>query len=461
MDEFFEEEKVLVQKYETLLYENKDIYFDIDEFEAIACHYILAGEFNKAFDVAMHAELCFPESTGPGIIKARVLLDCQQIQKALDLLTELEEREPLLPIINVLKGKAYLADDRPIDALRELNTALHKEDDEAFFELSFSISDMFMEYGEFEAAIPFLTGLFDANVEPDFKAEVYFQAANCYDNLDNFEEAERLYEKSLDEQPFNDYVWLTLGLLLERAERYSEALRAMDFALTINDKLEPALLGKSGLLMQMERPDEALEILTSFICDVPDSDYALCYIGECYEQIGNLEKAMDHYRKTLERNPEIPDAYWRISKILKKQGDCENALLYVEQALSIEPDNADFLFTQGELFLEIGSTAAALESFRAALEICPEDIEIHIMISLILEITNINAAIAEMKKAHANSPNDFRIICRLATLYYRADDMFGCKHYLRLMSKMDAGYMEKFFQVTPEARYDEQLSIGY
>lgn len=459
MDEFFEDEKVLVQRYETLLYENKDIYFDIDEFESIACHYILTGEFDKALDVVMHAELCFPESTGPGIIKARVLLDCRQTKKALDLLEELETREPLSPVVNVLKGRAYLAEDRPSDALNELNAALHKEDDEAFFELSFSIADMFMEYGEFEAAIPFLTGIFDANIEPDFKAEIYFQAANCYDNLDNFEEAERLYEKSLDEQPFNDYVWLTLGLMHERAERYDDALHALDFALTINDKLEPALLGKAGLLMQMNRPGEALDVLTNFIYDAPNSDYALCYLGECYEQIGDLEKAMDSYRKTLARNPEIPDAYWGIGKVLKKQGDCENALVYVEKALSIEADNADFLFTQGELFLEAGSKAAALDSFRAALEFCPDDIEIRTMISMILETMDIDAAIVEMKKAYALCPDDFRIMCRIATLYYHVGDMFNCKYYLRLMSKMDAGYLEKFFEATPEARFDAEFGM--
>ncbi|MDR2562930.1 MAG: hypothetical protein LBC98_03195, partial [Prevotellaceae bacterium] len=156
MDDFLDNEKVLVQKYEMLLYENKAIYFDIDEFKSIAYHYITEGEFGKAMDVAMRAELCFPESAEPEMMRAMVLLDMRKINEALELLDRLENKEPLSSIINILKGRVFLEKAQAGKAILQFEAALQKEDSEGEIFMRFNISDLLMEYGEFEPALRFL-----------------------------------------------------------------------------------------------------------------------------------------------------------------------------------------------------------------------------------------------------------------------------------------------------------------
>ena len=457
MDDFLDNGKILVQKYEMLLYENKAIYFDIDEFKSIAYHYIIVGELDKAMNVALHAERCFPKSVGSEMIRAQVLIDCRKTNEALDLLNRMEKKEPFSSTINILKGKAYLEEERFDDAIQQFDEALRKEEEDKTF-LSFNIADTLMEYGEYEPALQFLSGIIEKDTEQSFKAEIYFQAATCYDYLNDIKKAEKLYEKSLDEEPFNDYVWLSLGLLLERAERYDEALQAYDFALTINDKLEPAVLSKASLLMQSEQYDEAIELLTNHITTATYSEYALYYLGECYEYTSNFEQAINYYSSALQQDPEMPDPYWGIGKILKKQGDYENALHSIDSALERDPENADYLFSKGEILLEIGSAIAALEAFTAAAQLCPDDIEILTSIKTTLEKIKLNPDLYEKQQKYAEYPDDIQAIFKLTILYYHTGDLENCKRLIWQITDMGTEYKEKLLEILPEISDNPELN---
>ena len=457
MEDYLDNEKVLVQKYEMLLYENKAIYFDIDDFQLIAYHYLAAGELDKAMDVAMRAERCFPESSETRMLRAMVLLDSREINKAFALLEQLEQKDPLNPIINMLKGRVYMEKARVGEAIRQFETSLQKESDDGEIYLRINIADILMRHGESDAALKFLAKALDAELEPSFKAEIYYLAANCYDNQNKLAQAEEMYEKSLDEEPFCDYAWLALGLLLERQERDDEALEAYNFALTINEKLEPAVLGKANLLMFAERYHEAIDTLTGYTDPQSYSEYVLSYLGECYEGLGDSSTAVKYFSKALEIEHNLPDAYWGIGKIMRKQGDYENALRTIDYALLLDPENPDYLFSKGEILLEIGSVTAALATFQEAARLYPTDIEILSMISIILE--NIYPDIpADEPNNCAEFPDDLLTMLRLALLYYRTGDIRRCQDLLWEIELVDPACRDKFFEILPEALNDDELT---
>ena len=47
---------------------------------------------------------------------------------------------------------------------------------------------------------------------------------------------------------------------------------------------------------------------------------ALCYIGECYEQLNELEAAKEYYLKSIELAPMLPDAWLGLGIIEDLQG---------------------------------------------------------------------------------------------------------------------------------------------
>jgi tetratricopeptide (TPR) repeat protein len=276
--------------------------------------------------------------------------------------------------------------------------------------------------------------------------------------LDNLEKAEEMYEKSLDEEPFNDYVWLSLGLLLERQERNEEALQAYDFALTVNDSLEAAVLSKANLLMFAERYNEAIDALTSYLATGAESEQVLCFLGECYEYLGDIQKSVDYYRKALERDRNMADAYWGIGKILRKQGDYENAISTIDYALQIEPENPDYLITKGEIFMEIGSTNAALDAFKTASELCPNDVEILAMITLVLEIIYPDVNVDELKNCTSFSAKLLTML-HAALLYYRTGDTPSCRSLIWQMEDLSPACRDKFFEILPEALENPEMMM--
>ena len=55
---------------------------------------------------------------------------------------------------------------------------------------------------------------------------------------------------------------------------------------------------------------------------------AYYWIGEIYKQRKELETAFNNFRKAIEYNPKLKQAYLGIATIFEEQGDVENANRY-------------------------------------------------------------------------------------------------------------------------------------
>ena len=67
-----------------------------------------------------------------------------------------------------------------------------------------------------------------------------------------------------------------------------------------------------------------------------------CYMGECLERLGNLEQASEYYRASLKLDPAFADAFIGLGVLADLQGRLGEACSHFEQALSIEPEHADY-----------------------------------------------------------------------------------------------------------------------
>lgn len=452
-----EDDVTLVQRYESLLYQHKPIYFEIDEFESITYYYLFQNNYAEAMQVVRYAEICYPDSPEVKFIRAKVLLGSEKLDEVLVLLKELEAEEPEWSAVHILRGKVYLLQNRPEDAEVEFNTALRK-DPEDIFDLSFVISDFFIESEEIDYAIKFLEQVI-GQLPPN--ADMFFQLASCYERMGKDEQAEAYYEKSLDEAPFNVYTWLTLGLLRDRSGRYEQALEAFDFALTIDDDFEPTLFSKANTLIAMERYTDAIDLLNDLIKELPTNPYAMCLIAECYENMHRYEEATSYYKKVIENRPDFSDAFFGLGSTLAKQDDPENALLAIDRALELDPNNFDFLFTRGEILLQVGAKEEAMKIFQQIADESPDDADVWLMISYIKEEESLETAIELLLKAYEPCADNAKFNCRLAILYFRIKDIPKCVDYLQRAFALDEKSIDTFFSSCLDAQNNEEIMKIY
>ena len=453
MADYFEDVNILINKYELLLYENKSIYFDIEEFEKITYHYMLDGRFDKAAEVVDRAKLCYPDDNEVDFIRAKVLIAKENFSEALPLLDKLESQEQEWSSVNILRGRIYITLDNIDYALYEFRIALTKEPEEKR-EILLNIVDILIDSEYFDYAGEFL----DEIEEPD--AETLFRTALFYDRSDDFCNAVEFYEKSLDEDPFNERTWEALGLFYDRNELYAKALESFDFALTVDDKSESALLSKANTLMQIEKYDEAEKILSEILDRLPENVYALCCLADCYEKKSDFLRATEYYIKVLAIDPEFSDAYWGLSNVLIMQNDCESALTAIDKALEIEPDCADFWLTRGEIFILLGAKSEALHAYRKSAELRP-DPETKLAIARILATYSFDDAIKELEKASNEFPDNARITTGMAIVYYKKGDSENCVKFIEKALRHDRILPFKLLDYCPEAAADPALAAVF
>jgi len=65
--------------------------------------------------------------------------------------------------------------------------------------------------------------------------------------------------------------------------------------------------------------------------------------------VNELDKALFYYRKSLQTDESYADAYLGIGVVFDLQGKTSESLVYIERAIDLEPENADYFLFQVEM----------------------------------------------------------------------------------------------------------------
>ena len=74
-----------------------------------------------------------------------------------------------------------------------------------------------------------------------------------------------------------------------------------------------------------------------------DDASAYCYIGECYEQLNELELSKHNYKRSIELAPMLSEAWLGLGIIEDLEGRTREGIVLIEKALEFEPNNAGIM----------------------------------------------------------------------------------------------------------------------
>ncbi len=214
-------------------------------------------------------------------------------------------------------------------------------------------------------------------------------------------------------------------------------------------------LGAAVEAFQAGEVDQALEMVQLLCRSHPDNAVVHNVHGVIAAGRGDLQVAIDSYRRAIELDPENCDVHFNLGNVLRDGGDLNAALASYRVALQFRPNDADVLFntagvlralgdlqTAGDIFQELvtispddpaahnnlggvlfrlGKTDAATRCFRRALELQPRFVNAHDNLCEVLEKSN---QIKELRKAVSDAeaqcpPDNMRIVIRRAQLLRR------------------------------------------
>jgi polyferredoxin/Flp pilus assembly protein TadD len=128
------------------------------------------------------------------------------------------------------------------------------------------------------------------------------------------------------------------GAILNRLERYEEALRSLDKALAEQSNLIVAHEEKGESLWQLGRKDEAVSEWKYSIGQNQALVLATSFLSGHSEMMGNLEAAISYEKQADKLTPADPFFHWMVGLRLQRLGMDKLAEKHFERAIKLNPE---------------------------------------------------------------------------------------------------------------------------
>ena len=147
----------------------------------------------------------------------------------------------------------------------------------------------------------------------------------------------------------------------------------------IEDESSLVLLDQASQLFDQGKYTEAIDLCQEFLGKNPQAYQAHLNIGDCYREMGELDKAIAEYTLVLEKSEEdslsgkkmTAKALSSIGDIHLKKGDLEKAQSYFRQSIEVLPEDEILSYNVGEIYFSNQKIDEAISYFELSTKIKP------------------------------------------------------------------------------------------
>jgi tetratricopeptide (TPR) repeat protein len=185
-----------------------------------------------------------------------------------------------------------------------------------------------------------------------------------------FDEAERFLGGEIQKLGPLPELYVVLGIVYREAQQAEEAMRAFERAIAGKEDYAQAHFYLGAQLDQLGRRADARLVLRRTLELDPDHPDAMNYLGYMDAEAGeNLSEAKELIERALELDPENGAYLDSLGWVYYKMGKLEEALVFLERAAQLI-DNDPVIFDHlGDVHLSRRDVAAAIRAWKRALEL--------------------------------------------------------------------------------------------
>lgn len=274
---------------------------------------------------------------------------------------------PLLDNRGYVVGIHGRAEGEELEAIGSLNLGLS---------LGIPSGSIMNSLKAYSSQIPIQFDSDNSNLQPTLKADI------C--------EKEPVQSDSL----YSALDWANFANSMLRVGKFTEALFAYDEAIkrNINGELYQLWYGRGLALIILDRPNEALENFDRALQlwgELP-SDNAqnnrlklaksliLGYQGMLLELSGNHEQAIESYKEALNLNPENENILFSLAGALNNSNRRDEAIKIYSRIIQNSPESI-VLLARANLYSEIGDFDLAIQDLNTAINLNPYDFSLYSM----------------------------------------------------------------------------------
>jgi len=215
----------------------------------------------------------------------------------------------------------------------EVESGRVKVMDPLFLENRYLYGDIFGAIGDIERAVEEYEFFLKHTDEP---GDIHIKLGLAYDQLGDHAEAIKRFSEAVEFFPENDELLYYLGIEYRIVQDYTNAIRVFKKAIELNDQ---------------------------------DARYYF-HLGVSYERMGKIDDAIEFLDVSVRLDDSSAAALNYLGYLLADGGvRLEEARIYIEKALAIEPENGAYLDSMGWVLYHLEEYHKAIEYLKSAIQL--------------------------------------------------------------------------------------------
>lgn len=369
----------------------------------IAETYYQLGHIQNAKKIIDDLLVLYPKDGELLTFTAELLIDLDQEDEAIMLLTEVEENDPAFAQAQLLLADLYQLQGLDEVAEQKLLIASKHIPDEPV--ISFGLGEFYLGRGDYQKSVPYFKKVMQQDKEQRFKGTIDLRLAEAYSGIGEFETALKYYETGLKEKTelsalfgygytafqleryelaidqFNKLKHLDpqytslypyLAKAYEACHLLDEALQALKEGMAFDEYNESLYVHAGKLCFKMQNPDDG-EAFFKRVIDMNPSYFEAVSTYAAYlkheERYEDLLELIKKFKETEEVDPLLT---WYEAVSHHKLEQYEQAKECFEDVYRYFVNDVDFLEDYGIFMLEYGNKEMAGKLFQQVIKLDPE-----------------------------------------------------------------------------------------
>lgn len=319
-----------LNKFEEMLKTNLTFFFDAQEIEYIAQHYIDFGKINLAKKAVKIGNKQHPVNINILLLKSEIFILEDKLDTAKEILTFIKKIEPNNHVAYIQSATILSKLKKHKKSIEILNECLKHS--EYKFEVWHLIGMEFLAISNFKKALIYFK-LCVENEPADH--QILYNLIYCIDNLKCHKKGIEILNEILEKDPYNEVIWLELGKQYLQQGNNKKALIAFDYAILCDDKFSAAYVEKAKLLQKSNNFLDAIENYQFSLSLESPSAFIYLRIGECFKKLNKHKLETKYYKLSIKEDPNYKESWLLLIEYYLNNNKFKTALVHCNKALKI------------------------------------------------------------------------------------------------------------------------------
>lgn len=214
-----------------------------------------------------------------------------------------------------------------------------------------------------------------------------------------------------------------LGQVLVRQRKTAEAIQVLRRALQLAGQGAGVRREIHSLITEAYRAEGKLPELITLLESTRTNDFdEVVTLGLLLEETGQVDKALEVYRRALRLNQRHIDTHLKVIHILQAQGELDQAIREYEALIRAVPGNPDFSFELCEILIQRGDRAKALALLTRLEQHTRDDDQLGRLADFYERIEEKDRAMRLLQRLAQGGGRDPRYVIDLGDRYFQEGD---------------------------------------